>query len=145
MSRGSRGGGSRSAIEVATDDTAIRVEDVRDRLVITSFKSPADQVDWIGGAKEALPIPFIQKLRIGDREMAIDWKFAGSGADTGRPGAMSMRFKCAQPPLELVSTWIAASGPGPIEHELVIFNRGTQPIVLPAQESLAVRGKRPGA
>ena len=75
-----------SAIEVATDDTAIRVEDVKDRLAITSFKAPADQVDWIGGAKEALPIPFIQKLRIGDREMAIDWKFAGSGTTPGRPG-----------------------------------------------------------
>lgn len=134
-----------SAIDVATDDTAIRVEDVKDRLVITSFKSPTDRVDWIGGANEAVPIPFIQKLRIGGREVTIDWKFAGSGAAPGRPGAMSMRFKCAQPPLELVSTWIAASGPGPVEHELVIFNRGTQPIVLPAQESLVLRAAAPAA
>ena len=132
-----------SAIELSSDDTAIRVEALNDQLLITSLVGRGDGFDWVGKSPGPVPIPFIQSLEIGDTPAVIHWKFAGSGAVQGRPGAKSLRFTCDRPPLELVSTWVAATGPGPIEHELVLFNRGNQPVVLPAQDSLAVRVAAP--
>ena len=130
-----------SAIELSSLDTAIRVEARNDELIITSLVGRADGFDWIGKSPGPVPLPFIQTLKIGDMAAVIHWKFAGSSAVPDRPGTKSLRFTCDDPPLELVSTWIAAIGPGPVEHELVIFNRGNQPVILPAQDSVALRGR----
>jgi hypothetical protein len=132
-----------SEIELSSHDTAIRVEARNDELLITSLVGRGDGFDWGGQALGPVRIPFVQSLEIDGTPAIIRWKFAGSGAAQGRPGAKSLRFTCNRPSLELVSTWIAAMGPGPIEHELVVFNRGTQPVVLPAQDSLALRAAAP--
>jgi hypothetical protein len=132
-----------SAIDVASDDTGIRVEASDDQLAVTSLTSRADGFEWIGKSPVPLPIPLINTVQIGDAAAAIHWTFAGSGAAPGRPGSKLLRFTCDVPPLELVSTWIPAVGAGPIEHELVIHNRGTQPILLPTQGSLLLRATAP--
>src|ERR1700730_1181260 len=132
-----------SAVELSSDDTAIRVEALDDQLIVTSLVSRADGFDWIRGAADPVPIPLIQSLEIAGQRADIHWRFAGLAAKKGRTGAKSLRFRCDRPSLELVSTWTAAAGPGPIEHELVVFNRGNEPVVLPAQDSLALRAAAP--
>src|ERR1700674_2810516 len=117
---GARAADLGTAIELSSDDTAIRVEALNDQLLITSLVGRTDGFDWVGKTPGPVPIAFIQSLEIGDTPAVIHWKFAGSGAVPGRPGAKSLRFTCDRPALELISTWIAATGPGPIEHELVL-------------------------
>src|ERR1700687_5125326 len=86
-----------SAIELSSDDTAIRVEAVNDQLVITSLVGRGDGFDWVGKTPGPVAIPFIQSLEIGDTPAVIHWKFAGSGAVPGRPRAKSLRFTCDRP------------------------------------------------
>ena len=132
-----------SAVELSSDDTAIRVEARDDQLIVTSLVDRADEFDWIRGAADPVPMPLIQSLEIAGKRAVIHWRFAGLDAKNGRKGAKSLRFRCDRPSLELVSTWSAAAGPGPIEHELVVFNRGNEPVMLPAQDSLALRAAAP--
>lgn len=128
---------------LSTDDTSIRVEALDNRLVVTSLLSKQTGKDWIGGTPQAgqeavapAPIPFIEKAEWEGNAATLTWRFVGSRVLEGFPRRLVLTFVSVNPSLQLQSVWQARSGPGPIEHHVLITNREKFPIQIPAQTSL---------
>jgi hypothetical protein len=104
---------------------------------VTKLVDRAGGFDWVGGAGRALPLPLIQNVEVNGQSLALRWRRV-EPAEKQAAGNAEIVFTSDQPALELHSLWSARPGPGPVEHRAVIYNRGTAPVLLPVQESLAV-------
>jgi alpha-galactosidase len=123
---------------LATDDTVARIGVVHDLPVVERLASVSDAQPWCTDS----PLPLIDHVWQGDRDIPLHWQFqSGMLADS----KLILRFRSANPPLELRSIWRARKGRGPIEHWLEIENRTEAPITVPQQESLTLTNLAPGA
>ena len=119
-----------------TDDTAAVVAVERGQPVLKRLGSRRGASNWLpAGAPEMLP-PSIGWL---GRSVATSWKFLG-GSLNSQGGTLTLRFRNADPPLELQSIWRARPGRGPLEHWITITNQSGGPVTLGNQESLVLSG-----
>src|SRR5258706_3300276 len=127
------------AATLSTDDTSITVRVINDRPVVTSLLCPTTNFDW--ASKSPAPIPLIESAETQGRPTPLRWKFSG---ETATPREHIFKFVNDNPPLELDSIWTTRGpGPGPIEHRMLIFNRGKDAVLLPVQTSLALEMNTP--
>lgn len=107
-----------------TEDTEIRFAEAEGMPLIAELRlsRQPDSHNWAPGVPEtALPAA----VEIDSRTQTVNWKYVGTS-----PGknSVSFTYRCDGPDLELVSTWLARSGPGPVEHAVVLRNRGEKTI-----------------
>ncbi|HWE97275.1 MAG TPA: alpha-galactosidase, partial [Tepidisphaeraceae bacterium] len=131
------------SVDVSTDDTSVRVQVIDDRPAVVSLVCRATGFDWIGGAAAAEPIPLIDVAEVGGVRRTLRWRYVPVSVPDPNTFDHSISFVCDDPPLELVSTWEARPGPGPVEHRVIIRNKGREAVMLPAQQSLAMRMRAP--
>jgi hypothetical protein len=137
---------------LTSDDTSITVTVVDDAPAVTSLKCRASGFDWIGNPSRAIALPLIDAVESSGNPVSLHWRFTGmSTAGADNPAAATFTFTAADAPsgtrLELLSTWqgLPTAEPGPIEHRIVIHNRGSEPLLLPIQPSLALAIRAPAA
>lgn len=130
--------GNPAGFTVSSDDTAVRVQVIHNRPAVVSLVCRATGFDWVGSAAAAEPIPLIGVAEVGGERRPLQWHLVPDPAPNERAPRHAVSFACDDPPLELVSSWDAHPGPGPVEHRLTIYNRGTKAALLPVQPSLAV-------
>jgi len=83
---------------------------------------------------------------VNGKNTPLHWKFkshSGPKGKQGQPAEEIFVFENENPALELKSIWTAYSGPGPIEHQIKIRNKGDVAVMLPLQPSIVLdaRGK----
>jgi hypothetical protein len=122
---------------LATDDTRLTLGvTAGGDLVLGELSCPAAEWNWI-----ATPVAFglWSHADVGGQRQMLHWRLADAvfdDASDGRAGGrqgLTLRFACAEPPLEAVSQWYARPGPGPVQHRLVIRNRSAQPVTIVEQ------------
>lgn len=128
-----------TAFTVSSDDTAVRVQVINDRPAVVSLTCRATGFDWIGGAADAAePMPLIDVAEVRGQRRSLHWHPVTQAGASDAAHEHAFAFTCDDPPLELVSSWEARPGPGPVEHRLTIYNRGKAAVLLPVQPSLAI-------
>ncbi len=126
----------------ATADTRVRVEVRGDKLNIVGLESPRTGSNWASVSE----LPFINSVELNGETTSIAWKFKAhksSPAAKAQPARELFVFENEKPGLELTSTWTAYSGPGPVEHQITISNKGKVPVLLPLQPSLVFDAHAP--
>jgi alpha-galactosidase len=125
-----------NAAKIDTADTSVRLEVAGSGLQVVSL-SGQSKAEWTPASARAGMLPFVSSAVIGGKTLFLEWNLV-LDVDLKSPeiGHIFV-FGCKEPKLELTSVWKGAKGPGPIEHELSIVNRGTQEVLLPLQASLA--------
>jgi hypothetical protein len=126
-----------SSVTVASGDTSVTIQALNGQPAVTNLIDRTGRFDWVGGAEQAIALPLIQNVQIDGHPVALHWHSV-EATDKPAAGEGDMVFKCDEPALELHSLWSGRPGPGPVEHRVVILNRGKVPVLLPVQESLAV-------
>lgn len=122
------------AATIETSDTSVRVEVSGSGLQVVSLAG--GKTEWTPASARAGRMPFVTSAVVGGKTLTLEWKLVRQ-ADLPTPFAgHAFVFSCKDPNLELVSLWTGTKGPGPVEHELHIMNRGTQEVQLPLQASL---------
>lgn len=133
---------TRRSLIASTDDTLLRVEVLDNGPAVASLVCRASGFDWIG-SEAPEPIALIDTVEVEGARKTLLWKCVPAVPADYNGSAQSINFVCDDPPLELISTWEARPGPGPVEHRLVIRNKGRQTVMLPVQPSLAMRLRGP--
>jgi hypothetical protein len=76
----------------------------------------------------------------------LHWNFkthSSPKAKAAQPAQEIFVFENENPALELKSIWTAHSGPGPIEHQIIIRNKGAAAVILPLQHSIVFDTRGP--
>jgi len=128
-------GAQEAPLTVASDDTSVTVAVIDGRPAVTSLICKPGGFDWVGGPVGAMPIPLIDSAEVGGTQTPLSWRPL-EDVEAGAAGIRVLKFVCDRPALELHSIWEAHRGPGPVEHRMVIYNRGTRAVLLPVQSSL---------
>ncbi|HXE52216.1 MAG TPA: alpha-galactosidase [Tepidisphaeraceae bacterium] len=120
-------------VQVKTATSVLQIEPREGGVAIVSLRSAGGTAQWIPPSATAATIPWINHAQLDGKARPIHWRL-----DRSEPGdhSATFHFVSAEPELELESAWIAAPGPGPVEHRIRIRNRGTKPVLVPAQRSL---------
>lgn len=139
------GAESPAVISISSDDTSVRVQLIDERPAVVSLVCRATGFDWVGGTARAAPIALIDAVEVSGQRRPLHWRSAPQAAADAAPGGRAFRFVCDDPPLELVSSWDARPGPGPVEHRLTIRNRGGAAVLLPVQPSMIIGMQAPDA
>ena len=130
--------------EIQTQDTQLRfvcLPDGRPNISVlgpvTSTSSPPSH-NW---AKEAEEVTLPKMVEINRRRQNIQLKYVGVSSTDGQ---ISFTYRSDSPHLRLISTWKAASGPGPVEHTVVLLNKSGQEVTFfpPPSISLTVHAER---
>jgi hypothetical protein len=121
---------------MATGDTAVTVTVEQGRPVLRYLGVPGERHNWLpSGAPENLPASM---ARAGS-SVPLSWMFLGGTLDK-TTGELTLRFRNADPRLELRSVWRARPGHGPVEHWLTITNQTAGPLTVGHQDSLVLSG-----
>lgn len=124
-----------------TSDTVIELQPADDGVAITSLQSPQSEAQWAAPAEQKPFITrWIDEVQIDGKPVAVHWKLEPGGA-TGEPQAQTFVYRCDRPRLRLTSSWRAVKGPGPVEHQVVLFNEGAKEIRVPRQTSLMLSAR----
>lgn len=125
-----------NAATVETSDTSLRLEVSGSGLQVVSLSGSKGKTEWTPASARAGMMPLVQTAVVAGKTLPLEWRLIRE-ADLPNPfSGHVFVFGCKEPKLELTSVWKGAKGPGPIEHELSILNRGTQEVQLPLQASL---------
>jgi hypothetical protein len=127
---------------VATGDTSVQVEAQDGRLKLVALKSVRSGWNWATGNE----LPLITAVEIEGQASALHWKFKTHSSPKGKSGQPAQEifvFENENPALELKSSWSAYSGPGPVEHQITISNKGDIAVMLPLQLSIAMDTRGP--
>lgn len=131
---------SKGLTSIHTEDTALAAEardtGVRVALLTAHSAMPAGRV--VDGYSDYVETRFIDHVRIASKDVPVRWRTMPAQPPNASERARSLRFASDNPPLELISIWEAAQGPGPIEHHVRIVNRGARTVLIPRQTSLAL-------
>jgi alpha-galactosidase len=125
---------------ISTDDISATITVVNDRPALSSLRSRADGREW--AMAQAVPMGLIESAQVEQRELPLHWRFVRDAA-SDRQATHDFQFGCDEPSLELHSIWSGHRGPGPIEHQIIILNRGKAPVLLPVQPSLEMTLQAP--
>ena len=126
---------------LATADTSIQIEAQDNRLKLVALKSVRSDWNWATTNE----LPMIKAVDVNGQSTPLHWKFKmrWSGSLFTACAQEIFVFENENPPLELKSIWTAHSGPGPIEHQITITNKGDVAILLPLQPSLVFDTRGP--
>jgi hypothetical protein len=120
---------------LATADTGIQIEAQESTLKLVALKSIRRGWNWATGNE----LPMIKAVEVNGQSVALHWKFKTHSSPKVKQGAGTQEifvFENENPALELKSIWTAYSGPGPIEHQITIRNKGDVAVMLPLQPSI---------
>jgi alpha-galactosidase len=149
-----------TVVRVRADDAGLRVLSIghpqqtstsaaavrrRGRKASVPVKPADPSLSVAGWTAECLPttsIPLISMIESDGKRVPVRWRFREKIEDPGRCETIFL-FVCDRPALELKSIWRAFPGPGPVEHEITIANRGKETILLPLQTTLAFSLQNP--
>jgi len=120
---------------VATGDTELHVDAGDDRLCVCGLRSLPAGTDWIASDSSAATIPLMASVEMDRRSLPVHWRLVEQHTEP-KERATVFRFVCNRPSLELRSIWRAHSGPGPVEHAILITNHEAHEILLPLQSTL---------
>jgi hypothetical protein len=124
------------AATIETADTSLRIEASGPALQMISLSGRHDKTQWTPPSAQAGLMPFVKTAYLADKALPLEWRLIrDEDLEASNQGHIFV-FSCKNPKLELISLWKGTKGPGPIEHELAIVNRGTQAVELPLQPSL---------
>ena len=122
------------AATIRTADTTIEVGAHED--VLSIGKLAGKDFDWVPAERGVPALSFPQNVSVNGKSVVVAWKLKNE-ADLKRPAIGHVfTFIAERPELELNSTWIGFTGPGPVEHELAITNRSSQPVLVPLPPTL---------
>jgi hypothetical protein len=127
---------------LATADTGIQIEARDDRLKLLTLKSIRSGWNWATGNE----LPLINAVDVNGTNTPLHWKFKMHSSPKGKEGQPAQEifvFENENPALELKSIWTAYSGPGPIEHQIAIRNKGDIEVMLPLQPSIVFDARGP--
>ena len=127
---------------LATADTGVLIEAHDARLKMMSLKSIRSGWNWATGNE----LPLIGAVDVNGKNTPLHWKFKSHSSPKGKQGQPAEEifvFENENPALELKSIWTAYSGPGPIEHQIAIRNRGDVAVMLPLQPSIVLDARGP--
>jgi hypothetical protein len=127
---------------LATADTSVQVEAEDAGLKLVALKSVRCGWNWATGNE----LPLIKSVEVNGEPKATHWKFKMHSSQKRNQGEVAQDifvFENENPALELKSTWTAYFGPGPIEHQITIRNKGDVAVILPLQPSLVFDARRP--
>src|SRR6266850_815183 len=127
---------------VATADTSVQIEARDTGLKLAALKSVQCGWNWATGNE----LPMIKAVEVNGQTRALHWKFKMHTSPKGKQGAVAQEifvFENENPALELKSTWTGHSGPGPIEHQITISNKGDIAVMLPLQPSIVFDARGP--
>jgi alpha-galactosidase len=120
---------------LATADTGVQIEAQDTSLKLVALKSVRCGWNWATGNE----LPMIKAVEINGQSKEVHWKFKTHSSPKGKQGEAAQEifiFENENPALELKSTWTAYSGPGPVEHQISIRNKGDVAVTLPLQPSI---------
>jgi hypothetical protein len=127
---------------LATADTSVQIEAQDTRLKLLALKSVRGGWNWATGNE----LPMIKAVEVNGQSKELHWKFKTHRSQKGKQEAAAQEifvFENENPALELKSTWTAYSGPGPIEHQISIRNKGDIAVTLPLQPSIVFDTRGP--
>ncbi len=113
---------------LSTDDTAVTIEVADNRPAIVGLAQVGSERQWVP-SPSPLPLPGKGSVRVGKDAPDLAWTFTGAEEDRTKGHRLVLRFTCAQPKLELTSTWQALPGGGPVENLVNISNRSGSDVV----------------
>ena len=120
-----------------TDDTRLTVGVSTDqKLCIYELSNPAAGWNWTA---EPSVFDLPAKGMVDNKEVSIQWAFVEGALDNTDGQKLALRFVCAEPALELTSTWHARPGRGPIRHAMSIANKSSHPVTLFEQPTMQLR------
>ena len=118
-----------------TDDTRIEIAVQDDRPVVSVLGARGDDHEWAHDTSiRIVPNVFARGVRVAAR-----WAFASAEVDPAAD-ALTLRFTCAEPELELTSIWRASPGRGPVVHWAGLLNSSAQTVTVGRLDSLALDG-----
>lgn len=123
---------------IASADTRLTLAIRGDREVIEQLAGVDGNATWCRDS----PVPLIDQLSIGGKVIPAGWRFVSAVA-TRR--SITCHFRAGAADVELDSTWQAATGHGPIEHAINFVNHTSSPVVVSAQDSLALTNVSSGS
>jgi hypothetical protein len=119
-----------NAWTLKTDDTHLELGVRENRLLITVLKNPAQGWNWMP-APSPVPLPGVNGKQ-------VEWTFADAAeTKTDDSHMVTLRFTCANPPLELKSVWRARPGVGPVEHQQTIRNNSAGAVAFADKDLVA--------
>jgi Melibiase len=121
---------------ITTTDTTLTVTAAENAESITSFRDT--QHDWLSNVAGIRSGPFVPEATIDGQSIALVWRLKSETDETSPAPRHSFTYTCDEPALELISIWTGSSGPGPVEHELNLANRGSKTVLVPFPASLAL-------
>jgi len=125
---------------LATDDTRITIEVSDNQVLVSGLESCEAPGNWL---RQPFAVPLMAKAWVGRQEYETAWKFE-KGASRERASELALGFTNANPKLALRSIWRARPGHGPVEHWIEVENLSHDRATLSHQDSLSLRGLRPG-
>jgi len=126
---------------LATADTAIVVGATdQGQLCVVDLRNTDAQRNW-------MPTPsvfaFVGQATVDGERLALKWQFRGGLVADSDGRAVTLRFACSEPALELESLWQAFPGRGPVRHSMIIRNTGRKTVSLGWQPTLDFDLARP--
>lgn len=114
-----------------TEDTRLTLEvTAAGELVIGELSCPAAGRNWID---RRVPFGFFSHAVAGDQTAELAWRFIDAAEEGQQGRKVTLRFGCDEPALEIVSTWHARPGPGPVHHAMYVKNCGSQVVTVGEQ------------
>lgn len=125
---------------LSTADTEVEVGIAGERPIIRRLAGTGTKHNWSG---EGMAVPLMGRVWVGQKEAQTAWAFVRGTRDEAA-GTVTLAFANAEPKLALRSIWRARPSRGPVEHWMEIENLSGQRVTLGHQDSLSLRGLRPG-
>ena len=112
---------------LATEDTELTLAVSDHAISIVGLRNPLQNWNWVT-APSYVPLPDIQAGKGGS---AAAWEYQDAVEDKKNGHQVSLRFRCANPAMELKSVWRALPGPGPVENAVLVENKSGDTVVFP--------------
>lgn len=129
-------------VTLATADTSVHIEVQPSKLNLIGLKSVQTGWNWATGGE----LPLLSSIEVNGDVKSITWKFKrrdSSRTSKGHPAEEAFVFESENPALELKSIWTTYPGPGPVEHQITIKNKGSIAVMLPLQLSIVFDARGP--
>jgi alpha-galactosidase len=127
---------------LATADTSIQVEALDNKVKFSILKSTRINWNWVAGSE----LPFINSAEAVGKTVPLSWKFKRRNDSNDSQRQVTQQifvFENENPALELNSIWTGYAGPGPVEHQITIRNKGDVPVMLPLQPTMVFDARAP--
>ena len=117
--------------EIRTADTALRFEVVEGVPKIDWLGIPGSK-NWATQSSEAL-LP--ANVEIDGKPTNVRWSHTNTSQ---RDNTIRFTYESLDKRLQAISTWSAVAGPGPVEHEVTILNRGDAAVTFSCPATIAL-------